>query len=533
MLKSISCEAIIKTPITFGRGLNSIVGADDAHNSIGKSSILMLIDFAFGGNDFPNKCDDVIRNVGNFKVGIEFDFGDKFSFIRDTKEPDVVYFVEQQQYRSIGDFTSFLKSKYFGSDADASFRECVSGFFRIYQRNNYDDKRPLEIAKKENWESIRKRLLKMYDKYWIIQDLEKIKSELSIKSSNIKGTFGSGAVKKITKSQFKINEKNIAEISSEIDSIKYTLKNNVTDISSLINSVNLSLKIEKDTLVDRRNQLISQLARIESNLDGSKIRNSKSFQVVTKFFPNIDTERLEAVEVFHNGITRILKEQLEIEKNIILENINIVDSEIMEIDRKLLRIVDSKEDSVYLLERLMELDRTSRDLINQNDYFSKGSVLKSDLDAVKNEIIQSVNTAIIEIEKSLNSGMKQYIEYIYHDKAIVPSLNFGNTDYKFNHGDDRGTGKGYANMIALDLTFLEKTYLPCVIHDSLLFKNLDNPAIERLIEIYSGFDKQIFISIDEVSKYSPHVRELIKVSEVLKLDKDRVAFKIKWKNRVE
>lgn len=59
MLKSISCEKLIDTSITFKQGLNAVVGADDAHNSIGKSSVLMLIDFSFGGSDFPNKCDDV------------------------------------------------------------------------------------------------------------------------------------------------------------------------------------------------------------------------------------------------------------------------------------------------------------------------------------------------------------------------------------------------------------------------------------------------------------------------------------------
>lgn len=62
MLESISCEKLIKTPIVFKQGLNAVVGADDAHNSIGKSSVLMLIDFAFGGSDFTKKCDDVIRN---------------------------------------------------------------------------------------------------------------------------------------------------------------------------------------------------------------------------------------------------------------------------------------------------------------------------------------------------------------------------------------------------------------------------------------------------------------------------------------
>lgn len=101
MLKSMSCEKLIKSPLIFDKGLNAVVGADDAHNSIGKSSILMLIDFAFGGSDFPDKCDDVIRHVGHFKVGVTFEFDKLYSFIRDTKNPDQVYLVEEQEYVTV------------------------------------------------------------------------------------------------------------------------------------------------------------------------------------------------------------------------------------------------------------------------------------------------------------------------------------------------------------------------------------------------------------------------------------------------
>lgn len=533
LLKLISCEKVIKTPIAFGEGLNCVVGADDAQNSIGKSSVLMLIDFAFGGNDFPTKCDDVIRNVGHFKIGFEFEFDKKYSFIRDTEEPDSVYFVESQELKTLREFTSFLKGKYLPDELDISFRECVSGFFRIYQRNNYDDKRPLDIVKKDSWDSIRKRILKIYGEYWRVSNLEDKKSEKTKVLSDIKGAFGSGAVRKITKTQYNKNINHIGEMTSEIESIKNSLKKNVTDIKSLINDRNISLKKEKDELLEKRNYLRAQLARIDSNLDGSKIRNSKSFQVVTEFFPEIDAGRLETVETFHKGISKILKAQLNAEKMLIMESLSVADSDIEKLDKELLKIVDSKEESVYLLERLMELDRSNRDLITQNEYWSRESKIKEEITQIQSAIGETIKNYISEIEKSLNSGMKYYIESIYHDKAILPKLSLDSTDYKFSHGDDRGTGKGFANMIALDLTFLEKTHLPCIIHDSLLFKNLDIPAVESLIKIYSGFKKQIFISIDEVSKYSLDVRCMIQSSEFIKLDKDKLAFKVKWKSRQE
>lgn len=533
MLKSISCEKLIKTPLTFKDGLNSVVGADDAHNSIGKSSTLMLIDFAFGGSDFPIKCDDVIRNVGNFKVSITFKFEKFYSFIRDTEKPGEVYRVDHQDTISIDEFNEFLKQKYIPENPDLSFRECVSGFFRIYQKYNYNDKRPLDIVAKEKWIAIRKRLLKIFDRYNSISALEKDKAEETKKLQDIIGTFNSGAVKKITQTQLKKNVSNLQDIHSEMDGIKNALKNNVTDIQSIINDRNLELKKEKDVLVSRKMDLEVSLSRIDYSLSSSSIRNSKSFETVVSFFPEINQEKLESIETFHQGISKILKDKLKEEKIIILENIAQAESDIAMIDITLQELVGAKDGSLVLLERLMELDRESRDINQQNDFLNKRVVTKESVVKIREFIEDTLTKSMTEIEEILNFGMKSYIEKIYADSPISPTITLGKGDYKFDHGDDRGTGKGYADMIALDLTFLDETCLPCLMHDSLLFKNMDVPAIEHLLAIYCSFKKQIFISIDEQSKYSNEAQAMIENSVFLKLEKGRVAFIKIWNKTSE
>lgn len=52
MLKSIFCEKFYNKTLNFTKGLNTVVGDDLATNSIGKSTLLMLIDFVMGGSDF-------------------------------------------------------------------------------------------------------------------------------------------------------------------------------------------------------------------------------------------------------------------------------------------------------------------------------------------------------------------------------------------------------------------------------------------------------------------------------------------------
>jgi hypothetical protein len=529
LLKSISCEKLIKSPLIFASGLNAVVGADDAHNSIGKSSILMLIDFAFGGSDFPSKCDDVIRNVGNFKVGTEFQFDKLHSFIRDTESPNAVYRVDSQDFITLEEFNDFLKQQYIPQTSDITFRDCVSGFFRVYQRNNYNDKRPLDASAKENWVSIRKRILKIFGKYSSISSLEHEKKTETNKLNDIKGTFNSGVVEKINKTKYAKNEIKLLGLRDEIETIKNTLKNNVTDIKSIINDKNLKLKTDKDKLIELKFKLETNLARINSNLSGNNVRNSKSFQSVVEFFPEIDRQRLLQVESFHQGISKILKNQLKTEKNKILETISIAENDLAEIDSALLKIVGSKEEAVYLLEHLMELDRNTRDLKQQNDFWEKSDRNKLNIKAIQKQIEEALKVSIAAIEETLNTEMKLYINRLYDGGSISPTMTLDKGNYSFNHGDDRGTGKGYANMIVLDLAFLHRTCLPCLIHDSLLFKNMDIPAVEHLLDIYSSFDKQIFIAIDEKSKYGKTAQAQIGNSMFLQLDKNRLAFNMQWK----
>jgi hypothetical protein len=60
---------------------------------------------------------------------------------------------------------------------------------------------------------------------------------------------------------------------------------------------------------------------------------------------------------------------------------------------------------------------------------------------------------------------------------------------------------------------------------------MDVPAVERLISIYSESNKQVFIAIDEKSKYGQVTQSKLKKSMFLKLDENKIAFKLKWNNK--
>ena len=96
MLKMIDCDRFNETPIVFHKGLNTIVGDDVASNSIGKSNMLMIIDFVFGGTDYIKRNSDTVKNLGEhiFKFVFEFE-NQPYYFSRSTKEFDNVNFCDK------------------------------------------------------------------------------------------------------------------------------------------------------------------------------------------------------------------------------------------------------------------------------------------------------------------------------------------------------------------------------------------------------------------------------------------------------
>ena len=91
MLKEIICEKITDKTILFHPGLNVIVGDENAANSIGKSSALLLIDFAFGGKTYSYR-DDIMAHVGAHDVMIHFEFdGFDYYFKRSISSPNTIH----------------------------------------------------------------------------------------------------------------------------------------------------------------------------------------------------------------------------------------------------------------------------------------------------------------------------------------------------------------------------------------------------------------------------------------------------------
>ena len=88
-------------------------------------------------------------------------------------------------------------------------------------------------------------------------------------------------------------------------------------------------------------------------------------------------------------------------------------------------------------------------------------------------------------------------------------------------------------MVVLDLAIMELTSLPLIVHDSLIFKNIGDEPLSKLIQIYQQQSpRQVFIALDKADSYDPRTRDDLERLAVLRLsDNQGALFGISWSRK--
>ena len=125
--------------------------------------------------------------------------------------------------------------------------------------------------------------------------------------------------------------------------------------------------------------------------------------------------------------------------------------------------------------------------------------------------------------------MYNYFNIIYDDKRQSPTFSMDLQTYSLKKYNDTGTGSSYVNLIAFDLAIFKLTKLPFLIHDSILFKNVQVTAFDNLVKIYKSFGRQSFIAIDEINRFSKDTINNLRESKIIELDETHLLFNKNWK----
>lgn len=534
MLREIRCEKFRTGVVTFHPALNVVLGDENATNSIGKSTLLMLVDFVFGGSTLLEWNQDVVAELGHHHYDFAFEFdGEVHRFRRETNTPENVYVCDADYKVSaaikLEEFNAFLKNAYRLEQPGQTFRAAVGLHLRVWGKTNLIPDEPLHAFPKQRDKDCIDNLVKTYGEFEAIRARDDAVRTADSDLKVIRAAAGKQLIPKVNRTGYAQAKVQIADLERDLEDVRQNLASYATNLSAVINKEVLDLKERKDDLLQRRMTVAGRLQRVDRNLSGKRSLHSSNFQDLQKFFPEINTERLAEVEAFHDGVARILKEQLKQSKEQLADEVKLIDLSIARIDSEMAAALGSVEqpgslvDHVYKVALSLQTARASRDGYE---------IEQAHVEALRKarEALAEVKERILtEIETSVNNGMREIVSEAVGEHRKSPRLSLDDATYKFEVFEDTGTGTAYFGLVLFDMAVFRATILPVIAHDSVLFKNISNDSVSRLIALYEKIPKQSFISLDEIQKYGLTAAQTLQKQSVIQLSDNAVLYIKDWR----
>lgn len=531
MLKEISCP-LFNTPgcpskkIEFKKGLNVILGTANGDTSIGKTTALLIIDFAFGGKTYAKS--DAVRQLGNHVISFIFTFqGLSFHFSRSTETPDDIIFHNSNgndEHRTLAAYTAWLSKMYNIEYKNISFRDTISRFFRIYGKGNTNEKQPLLAIPLESQEKAIKVVITLFNKYGEIEPYKEQYEEATKTLSTFKAARKYHFISFAVTSQ-KIYKKNLEEIEN--------YKRLKSEMERQSNGYVSDEELQKANQIDELKRVLydirteinekkNELHRIELNLKLGIRPTEADLKSLADFFPNVNIEKLMNIEKFHNRIQAILRLELEDSRTKIEKEINCLDVKLHEVQGKMAFIQPSTAYSQEFLDKYSELVSKIKQLEAENTAFDNKKRLEANVKRAKVSLESQTEYVLHSVEKAINKKMEEISDFVSNSENNPPILRINsNRSYKFETPHDDGTATNYRGMLIYDFTMLKLTGLPAIAHDSILFPFASDKEIAKLIELYaSEKEKQIFIAFDRYNNFGTATSKRIQDNTVLQLGPD-------------
>ncbi len=481
MLTEISCELFkvdgqTRPPVRFHKGLNIILGGNTGVNSIGKSTMLLIIDFAFGGDTYSRS--DAVKQLGNHNINFTFHFNGKpYSFVRNTASPDVIYKMKTNGDISSplkrDEYTKWLSKQYHMDFTGVRFRNTISRFFRIYGKNNYNELRPLQMrGGTESQESAIHVLVALFNQYESVLAFEE---QLQLAEDRIK------AFREARKYQFipsavdglKKYEENIAAIALLRQEMKeLTTSNNQTISAAEVEKANRTNALILQMQDARRlmHQKENDLHLIDLNMSQGIYPTEADLASLREFFPEVNLQKLIDIERFHNKIQAILQNELVAAKTRLEKELIPIRQMVESLQKQVEEIRPSMVFSEEFLSAYSRLDRRIHKLEDENEAFDTRSALQNEKKRASDRLKAQMETVLRVIESTVNRHMSEISDYVSQGRDNPPVLGMKDyNSYTFETPKDTGTGTNFKGMLIYDLSILGSTVLPALAHDSLLF----------------------------------------------------------------
>ena len=523
-----------RAPIELKQGLNVVMGPERASNSIGKTTFLLAVDFAFGGSSYASN-DDILTNVGPHSLEFVHRIcGQDYRFSRSVQNPSIVlkHVVgnPKAEEMSLEEFNHWLLRAYDMEQLDSSFRNLVGCFFRIYGKDNIHEQKPLKAAGGESDAKGVTRLMKLFGEYAKLEELIAARDYAKDEKAAFSSAVRHGLVMPApNKTAFEENEKHISQLEAEKADLVARDHDNLTDLEPEVAERVSRLKRRLSALRRQRTRIMNRLASLG---DGStpKIASKKDFDKLSEFFPQANLKRFEDIEAFHRDIGRILKTEIEEAKANLNSALLGVNKSIEELSAEIKDAGSVSSITAAVLDSYASLQSELNRLKNANELYSKEKGLSDALRVAKDSLKIREDGVCASLETRINERLRVLNRKVCGPGISAPVIRIPSSkSYSFSIPNDSGTGSRMRGMFLFDFCLLQETPLPAIVEDSVTVKQVEDPTMINLLELFNSTEKQVFIAIDKASSYSDNgIPRIIEESKILELSRGHELFGRSW-----
>lgn len=524
-------DGAVRPAFLFHNGLNAVIGDSNRSNSIGKSTLLMIIDFVFGGEDYIDKCSSVHKNVGEHTIYFTLSFdGVEQSFGRNSVEHKEVFRCDRKYNRldcepmKIDAYKRYLSEKYGLISNGLTWRGVMSKYIRIHRRDTMDYSRPLQSSKDAKVSDSIKTYMKQFNRYdtvekHIIQaknaedERDAFKKSVSFKHISMAGTD--------------IEYKNNEELAALLEAQEKELAENSN--KGLLNLTEMQLKrlnFLNDLLVSYTRQsarVSAQLNSIRKEMTDGKKSFKKTYSDLERFFPGIDFKEISEIEDFHKSLSKVLTAEFKDSEKDLAATCEMLNDEIVRIKEEIAEIKNVPNVSQAVLKEYAKIATELSNVRKANENYETSKRLKEIAKKLGEKRDEIIATELSAINDKVNKAMRDINTRLMGDKAVIPPvLNIEKLNsYEFETEVDDGSGAANRGVITFDLANMELLNIPFIIHDADLMDPIEKQTLTAIIKEYAAVKekhRQAFVSFRSFEFYADEAKPFLENSKVIELE---------------
>lgn len=524
--ETIHAQEIIRE-IPFTMGMNFIVDAgkdQEKGNSVGKTTILKLIDICLGAKDrkfiyYDDETKQTNERLKNYiidnKVNVDLMVVESFNE-EDSNEQHILsvdlYPRGKRYINGIevnqNEYWKQLNEIFFSNFANyPTFRQLINMFVRIDQRT--DNNKFLKFLERTNdatYENIYSYLFEMQDQV-VSNHILELRREIAEKNKEIKNFMSINNFKSIDS----VNQKVIL-LESTIDDLNNQMNILVNSRKFKENEEKISeIKIKYADYNDRIDELLFKRKRITDILTDAKqeIKNTIDKEVLR----NLYNETLEAMGELHKEFEDLVKFNDELMNNKIRyfnSQLEKIEEKIVSLEENKNRLFEKHKNVIMLIEenKIDEYTSLQNKLAEYNEELGSNKNIRSiyyhleSRVAELDEELEKIEAGAAVKEDSLSIFNKYFSQY--SEKTNGEPFMLYNTEKGFPFGIDyvkRGLSTGTRKSIiaAFDLAYqqlakdLGKKVPNFIVHD--VIETIDQVALKAIINIVNSIECQYIVAV--------------------------------------